>query len=207
MRAAGRLLAAGILALACLLVPITRGAAATPAPAAMIESFYNALLTIMKEGRSVPFDQRYMTLQPVIQRDFDLPLMTRIAIGPEWTRLTPDQQQRLEAAFTRYTIATYANRFDDYSGQRLEVDPDPAANPNGVIVHTRLVPANDRPVLLDYLMRQGADGRWQILDVYLNGTISELATRRAEFSAVLKRDGPDGLARMLDQRSAALRTG
>ncbi len=161
----------------------------------------------MKEGRSVPFDQRYMTLRPVILRDFDLPLMTRIAIGPEWTRLTPDQQQRLEAAFTRYTVATYTNRFDGYSGQRLEVDPNPAANPNGVIVHTRLVPTDDRPVLLDYLMRQGVDGRWQVLDVYLNGTISELAARRSEFGAVLKRDGPDGLARMLDQRSAALRTG
>jgi phospholipid transport system substrate-binding protein len=107
----------------------------------------------------------------------------------------------------RYTIATYTNRFDDYSGQRFEVDPSPAANPNGMVVHTRLVPADGRLVSLDYLMRQGADGRWQVLDVYLNGTISELATRRAEFGAVLSRDGPDGLARMLDQRAAALRTG
>lgn len=183
-----------------------RGAAATD-PAATVESFYGTLLAVMKEGRRVPFDQRYAMLQPVILRTFDLPLMTRIAIGPEWTGLTADQQQRLETAFARYTIATYANRFDDYSGQRFVVSPDPTPSPNGVIVHTRLVPADNQPVSLDYLMRQEADGRWQVFDVYLNGTISELAARRTEFAAVLGRDGPDGLVRLLDQRSAALRTG
>ncbi len=204
---ARRLLMAGILALAALAVPAGRGEAATANPAATIESFYDTLLAVMKEGRRVPFDQRYARLEPAIARAFDLPLMTRIAIGPGWMNLTADQQQRLEAAFARYTIATYTNRFDDYSGERFEVDKTPVANPNGMIVQTRLVPADGRPISLNYLMRQGPDGQWRIIDIYLSGTISELATRRAEFSAILSRQGADGLIRVLDQRSAALRNG
>jgi phospholipid transport system substrate-binding protein len=202
-----RLLMAGIIALAALAAPADRGEAAIAGPAGTIESFYGTLLAVMKEGRHAPFNQRYTTLLPAITHDFNLPLMTRIAIGPDWTRLTSDQQQRLETAFARYTIATYTNRFDDYSGQRFVVDPNPAPNPNGVIVHTRLIPASGQPISLDYLMRRGAEGQWQVLDIYLNGTISELATRRAEFATVLSRDGPEGLVRVLDQRSAALRTG
>ena len=201
-----RLIFAGLLALASLAVP-GRGESAMPAPAATIEGFYGTLLTVMKEGRQVPFDQRYALLQPAIARAFDLALMTRIAVGPGWVQYTADQQQRLETAFARYTIATYTNRFDDYSGERFEVDPNPVANPNGTIVETRLIPASGRPVSLDYLMRQGAGGQWQVIDVYLSGTISELATRRAEFTAILSKGGPDGLVRLLDQRSAALRTG
>jgi phospholipid transport system substrate-binding protein len=201
-----RLIVAALCALAVLAVP-GWGRAAMPAPAATIEGFYGILLAVMKEGRQVPFDQRYARLQPAIARAFNLALMTRIAVGPGWTQYTAGQQQRLETAFARYTIATYTNRFDNYSGERFEVDPDPVANPNGTIVKTRLVPASGRPVSLDYLMRQGADGRWQVIDVYLSGTISELATRRAEFASVLSRKGPDGLVRLLDQRSAALRTG
>lgn len=178
-----------------------------PAPAAAIASFYSTLLAVMKEDRRVPFDQRYRQLQPAIARTFNLALMTRIAIGPQWTEFTPDQQQRLKAAFSRYTIATYTNRFDAYSGERFAVDPNPVANPNGTIIETRLVPADGQPISLNYLMRQGAGGEWQVIDVYLSGTISELATRRAEFAAVLREEGPEGLVRLLDQRSAALRTG
>ena len=202
-----RFLMAGVLALAALAASAGRGNAATPGPAATVQSFYGALLAVMKEGRQVPIAERYARLQPAIMRAFDLALMTRIAVGPDWLRLTAAQQQGLEIAFARYTISTYANRFDAYSGERFTVDPNPVANPNGVIVKTRLVPAAGRPVSLDYLMRQGAGGQWQVLDVYLSGTISELATRRAEFTAVLHKEGADGLVRVLDQRSAALRTG
>jgi phospholipid transport system substrate-binding protein len=202
-----RLLLAGVLALASLAAISGRAEAAAASPATTIESFYGTLLAVMKEGRRVPFDQRYEALQPAIIQDFNLTLMTRIAIGPGWVRLTTDQQQRLETAFARYTIATYTNRFDSYSGERFEVDPSPVASPNGTIVRTHLIPADGGPISLDYLMRQGAGGQWQVLDVYLNGSISELATRRAEFTTVLDKEGAEGLVRTLDQRSAALRTG
>ena len=122
----------------------------------------------------------------MIQRTFDLGLMTRIAVGPAWTQFTADQQQRLTEAFIRYTVSQYANRFDGFSGERFEVDPGIQPNANGVIVQTRLVKSNGEVVTLNYLMRRGASGAWQVIDVYLKGTISELATRRSEFSGVLQ---------------------
>ena len=184
--------------------------AAPPAvdgPAAAIQAFYEALLAVMKEAKRLSFDQRYSRLQPVILRTFNLELMTRIAVGPEWAHLALDQQQRLAAAFVRYTISTYTGRFDDFGGERFEVDADPVQNPNGVIVQTRLVRPASEPVALNYLMRRDAAGQWQVIDVFLSGTVSELATRRSEFVAVLQRDGADGLVRLLEQRVAALRTG
>ena len=176
-------------------------------PAATIRSFYDTLLAVMKEAKRLAFDQRFARLEPAVERAFDLALMIRIAIGPGWPHLTPDQQQRLSASFTRYTISTYASRFDDFSGERFEVDPNPAQNPSGVIVSTRLVRPHDEPVTLNYLMRRDGAGVWRVIDVFLSGTVSELATRRSEFVAVLQRDGADGLVRLLEARCAAMRTG
>ncbi len=186
-----------------------RHAAAADGAAAVatVSRFYDVLLAVMKAAKSETFDQRYATLTPAIEQAFDLALMTRIAVGPAWPQLTADQQARLTQAFIRFTISEYAGRFNDYSGERFEVDRTALPNPNGVVVQSQLVQSDGEKTTLNYLMHQGAGGPWQIIDVYLKGTISELATRRSEFTGVLQRSGADGLVQVLDQRSAALRTG
>ena len=182
-------------------------APAADSPAAVIQEFYDVLLAVMRDAKRLSFDQRYGRLQPIITRTFNLELMTRIAVGPEWARLMPEQQQRLGDAFARYTISTYTSRFDGFSGERFDVDGEPVQNPNGIIVQSRLVKSDGERIGLNYLMRRDSAGRWQIIDVFLSGTVSELATRRSEFVSVLQRDGADGLVRLLEQRVAALRTG
>jgi phospholipid transport system substrate-binding protein len=183
-----------------------RPARAADAGPAVIERFYGELLAVMKEGKRLSFDQRYSRLAPTIAQTFDLALMTRIAIGPGWAQLAADQQQRLTDAFTRFTISNYASRFDDYGGERFEVSPATTANANGTIVNSRIIKANGEPVTLKYLMQQEGGG-WKALDVYLSGTVSELATRRSEFASVLQRNGAEGLVRLIEQKSAALRAG
>jgi phospholipid transport system substrate-binding protein len=176
-------------------------------PAALVERFYSELLAVMKEAKRLPFDERYNRLAPTIARTFDLGLMTRIAVGPGWTQLGADQQQRVTAAFSRYTISNYASRFDDFGGERFEVSPATTTNANGLIVNSRLVKPGGETIALNYLLRQDGGGPWKVIDVYLSGTISELATRRSEFAAVLQRSGAEGLVRMIDEKSTALRAG
>ena len=171
-------------------------------PAVMrIKTFYDALLGTMKQANELGIKGRYDKLAPVIRNTYDLPAMTRIAVGPEWNSIPPDKQRELVDAFSDMTIATYANRFDGYSGERFEVDPTPETRPTGRIVKTTLRPTSGAPVSLNYLMR-GSGDNWKIVDVYLTGTISELATRRAEFTALLKLGGPDALLASLKQQAA-----
>ncbi|HKS89301.1 MAG TPA: ABC transporter substrate-binding protein [Stellaceae bacterium] len=191
------------LAAATVLRPRIAGAAD---PAAEIRHFYDDLLALMKQAKRLSFDERYSRIAPAITRAFDLGLMTRIAVGPSWGQIGAAEQQRLSDAFARYTISVYANRFDDYGGERFEVDPAAAPNTNGSLVKSWLVKANGEKIVLNYLMRPEGGG-WKVIDVYLSGTVSELATRRSEFLAVLQREGADGLVRMLEKRTAALRTG
>lgn len=187
-------------------VPAQRVRAATTvaSPDATITAFCDTLLATMKAGPTIGFNGRSERLAPAIRRAFDLPLMTRLMVGPQWTSLTPEQQQQLTAAFSEFSIATYANRFDDYSGERFEVDPTPTSTGSGVIVHSKLVKTDGDPVQIDYLMHEAEPG-WQIIDVYLSGTVSELATRRSEFSSVLRRGGAEALVDVLQKKTAELR--
>jgi phospholipid transport system substrate-binding protein len=172
-------------------------------PAARVKSFYAALLETMKEARKLGVEGRYKKLAPAIGAAFDLAAMTRIAVGPTWTSLTPEQQSAITTAFTRLTVANYASRFDGYEGERFEVDPTVTERGADRVVNTRLVPKNGEPVVLNYLMRNSG-GEWKIVDVYLSGTISELSTRRTEFASLLKSGGPDLLVRTLRARADKL---
>lgn len=180
-------------------------AAAIPAsPQDSVRSFYDVLLATMKNGPSLGQSGRYAALAPVVGNVFDVPLMARLAVGPSWDNLSPAQQQQIAAAFGRYVSATYADRFDRYSGQQLQITGDEPYG-GGVIVETKIVQAGEDPVTINYMMRRH-DGVWQISDVYLDGTISQLATQRSEFHSILMRYGVAGLISTLDHKVDLLTT-
>jgi len=171
-----------------------------------VSSLSDALLDTMKQAKELGVKGRYDKLSPVLAKTYDLPLMTRIAVGPNWATLTPEQQKAVVAAFTRMTTATYASRFDGFSGEQFVILQTVDQKNGDKIVKTQIIQSNGKPVALSYLVRNtGSD--WRIIDVYLNGTISELANRRAEFGAVLKSGGADGLVSSLNKQGDKLLAG
>jgi phospholipid transport system substrate-binding protein len=195
------------LGLALFLLLPTNGFSAAGDPAATrVDSFYAALLDTMKQAKQLGLKGRYDKLAPVLSNTYDLPLMSRIAVGRNWAALSPAEQQSIVAAFTRMTAATYASRFDGFAGEQFEV-LQTADQPNGdKIVKTRIVQSDGTAVQLNYLMRNSG-GAWKVIDVYLNGTISELASRRAEFGSILKSGGANALVSALTKQGDKLLAG
>lgn len=201
-----------LLGVACLLLlPIAAApqaraeTGATPASAS-IERLHAALLDVMKHAASLGYEGRAQRLAPVVAAVYDIPTMARIAVGKYWKDLSPEDQQRLTDAFARFTVANYAGNFDGYSGERFELLGEEDA-PQGLhLVRTRLVPGDGEPVRLDYRLRSTPEG-WRIVDVFLNGTVSELALRRAQYTAVIEREGFPALLEALDKKIADLASG
>jgi phospholipid transport system substrate-binding protein len=171
-------------------------------PTAVIQNFYGVLLQVMKSAKQLGFQGREKQLAPIIDKTFNLSLMTRLAVGPEWAKIDPAMRQRLVQAFRDMTVATYAGRFDGYSGERFVVSPQTTDAAGGKLVKTQIIKSDGEPVELDYLMRKAETG-WKILDVFLKGTVSELATRRSEFTSVLRREGPQALLQVMQRKAAA----
>lgn len=184
-----------------------RATAQTAAPAAPVQQLDDALLAAMKAGQSTPFAARYHELEPVIERVFDLKSVLAESVGFSWPTLSPEQKAKLEAAFRRYTVATYVANFNSYDGQRFEVLPGVRDVGNGeVVVRTRLIRRGKSPVELDYVMRQGPSG-WKVADVLTNGSISRVAVQRADFQEMLATGGAPALANGLQRKVATLSGG
>jgi phospholipid transport system substrate-binding protein len=182
-----------------------RSESADPA-ASRVNGFYEVLLSTMQHGKQLGLKGRYEKLAPVLSKTYDVASMAKTAVGPGWSEFTPEQQREIVKAFTRMTIATYASRFDDFSGEQFDV-AQTVDQPNGdKMVKTHIIQSNGKTVALNYLMhKSGAE--WKIMDVYLDCAISELATRRSEFGAILKSGGPDGLIASLSRQGDKLLAG
>ena len=178
-------------------------ARAQSGPVEVVERWHAALLGVMRDAQRLGVRGRFERLSGPMRQAFDLAAMTRIAVGPPWTGFAPEEQQALAEAFSRWSIATYASRFDGFAGERFTTEGTQAL-PNGdVLVRTTLHRPNDEPVELAYLLRS-IGGAPRIVDVFLTGTISELASRRSEFAGTIRNGGAARLTQELQQRGTAL---
>ena len=177
-------------------------ALAQSAATEVVERFHAALLGVMRDAQRLGVRGRFDRLAPVMSQAFDLAAMTRIAVGPPWTGFSPADQAALTEAFTRWSIATYAARFDGFSGESFATTGT-QTQPNGdTLVRTTLNrTGGQEPVVLSYLLRGNPP---RIVDIYLTGTISELASRRAEFTTLIREGGAERVTRELQARTARL---
>ena len=185
---------------AALIAIAPTAAFAQGSPFATVNALDAGLLQIMKSGRAVGAKGRAAAIAPVIDRTFDLPLMTRLAVGTAWTGFALADQQALVAAFRRMTIAQYASNFDSYAGETFTVNPQVEARGGDRLVRTTLSGKGSSEAL-SYRLRQSG-GSWKIIDVFYRSSISQLATRRADFAGVLKSGGAKALVTHLNALAA-----
>jgi phospholipid transport system substrate-binding protein len=197
-----QLLRAALLGWLCL----TPAFAQEEGPVTVIEELNAALLEVMKAADQLGYEGRYRQLAPVLEASYDFPFMTRIASGTSWRDMTAQQQAELVALFTEMSIANYAARFDGYGGEEFEILGEAPGPRDAVVVESRLVRPDDKPVGLNYVMRDHA-GSWRIVDVLLDAKYSELARQKAEFAAVLQGGDVTDLKALLQQKIADLEGG
>lgn len=180
-------------------------AAATPLAATaqfdpgarQIRAFYDTLLDSMKHAKELGVTGRYKKLAPAVDASFDFPAMTKMTVGPDWETMAETDRKALVEAFRRMTIADYAHNFDGYNGESFSVDPNVQERVDSKIVQTKMTAPGKAPIPFVYRMTKSRDG-WKIVDIYLNGFVSEVAARRSDFASTLKSGGAAALAQKLN---------
>ncbi|MDX1709814.1 MAG: ABC transporter substrate-binding protein [Rhodovibrionaceae bacterium] len=181
-------------------------AAEAPREAAKpVERLNETLLETMKNAQELGYEGRREKLAPVLRDIFDFAFMARVSVGRHWQDLSEAERETLIEEFSQMSIATYAARFAGYSGQSFEVSEPREGPRDSILVPSHLRKPNGEIIELDYLVRGNGED-WQIIDVFLKGSFSELATKRAEYTSVIKRAGFDKLISHLDDKQAKLRS-
>ncbi len=166
-----------------------------------VQALNSGLLGIMRAGSSAGPAGRARMIAPVVDRAFDIPLMTRLAVGPAWTGFSANDQTGVINAFRALTVAQYAKNFDSFGGESFTIAPQVETRGGDKLVRTTLNVPKGESEQLNYRMRQSS-GVWKIIDVNYRNAISQLATRRADFARVVATGGAPALISHLNRLAA-----
>ena len=170
-----------------------------------VERLHTGLMKSMKGADELGFQGRFDHLRPVVEETFDLNFMSSKSVGRHWKKLSPEEKEIWLDKFTSFLAANYAGNFNAYDGESFHTLGEEPAKRETLVVLTELrVPSSD-DVILNYRLRNTPDG-WRIIDIYLKGTVSELALRRSDFSTTLKSKGFPELAAAVDKKILDLRS-
>ncbi len=177
-------------------LPLT--SAGNPGATGVVEKLHSALLAVMKDGEKIGYQGRYDQLAPVIQSSFDMTFISRTVLGKHWEGLNKEQRSKFVEAFTRLSTATYAANFDSYSGEHFKMIPEKETEGGRVLVQSQLIKSDGGKVQLDYLLHRTGN-EWRIVNIIAEG-VSDLALKRADYSAFLKSNGFDALLKKLNEK-------
>ena len=168
----------------------------------VVEGLHAVMLDTMKQSQKLGYDGRLARLQPAITARYDFAFIAEKSVGLTWKDLDAAQREKLVDALTRLAGANYAARMAEFGGEHFETIGTEGASQNTILVRTRVVDTKGGAIPLDYRLRAAADGSPLIVDVFYDGTVSELAMRRSEYSALLKKGGIDALLAALEKKIA-----
>ncbi len=174
-------------------------------PRAFIESLARdavIALTIQETPRPV----RIQKFRDILAHNFDVPLIGRWVLGRYWRGATEAEKKEYESLFEDLIVATYVDRFDQYSGEALSVTRTVMEPGKDTVVFTEIVrpTGGGDPIRVDWRVRERGD-EYRIIDVYVEG-MSMGQTQRSEFASVIRQNGGkmEGLLQVLREKVAVL---
>ncbi len=132
----------------------------------------------------------------------DMRRTTQLAMGKNWSKASPEQQNQLIMEFKNLLIRTYSGALSQLRDQTVQYKPLRATpSDTDVIVRTVVVGKAD-PIPLDYRLEKTNDG-WKVYDINIMGAWL-IEAYRNQFTNQISQNGVDGLIRFLQERNAML---
>lgn len=186
---------------------------ATPAwageagPDTLVDNTAQEVLTIVRQDKDIRGGNKAKILDLVevkILPHFNFHRMTRLAMGKNWSKAAPEQQQELVKEFRTLLVRTYSNALSTYSDATIKVEP--LKNTGGetdTTVKTKVIQdSGQEPVPIDYSMEKTSDG-WKVYDVTVAG-VSLVTNYRSTFNNQVREGGVEKLIKTLAEKNRSL---
>ncbi len=152
----------------------------------VVKDFQAELISLMKQGDKLNFEQRSTQLRPVLIKTHNMVRMSRAVMGRNWAELSTEQKKQLITKLIDLSVASYAHHFSSFSGQSFEVKSVEKVR-SQIYVKTFLILPDDEDVSIDYLLKKKGDS-WRIINILSKG-VSDIALKRSEYGVVFKKSG------------------
>jgi len=198
-----RLMNTGLLVLAGLALPAY---AAPQAPDAFMQQLSNELMEVVRKDPAVKSGDMQKLANLVDTRvlpNVNFQRMTAYAVGPAWSKATPEQQKRLQEEFKMLLVRSYAGALSQAKESHNIVVKGfkGSAEANEVVVRSEIRGGNE-PIPLDYRLEKNPDapGGWMIYNFNILG-VWLVDNYRTQFSQEINAKGVDGLITTLAERN------
>ncbi len=179
---------------------------AQEAPDALVQQVTEEVLEIVRKDKDIQGGSTQKVIDLVDKKvlpHFNFPHMTALAMGKDWKKATPPQQQALTHEFKTLLVRTYANALTGYKNQKIVYKPFKMnAGETDVLVRTEVLQPGSKPVQLDYSLEK-LDGGWKVYDVVVAG-ISLVTNYRDQFGQEVRNGGVDGLIASISAKNKSL---
>ena len=163
-----------------------------------INQLHEALINIMIISNSTSFEERYEYLEPIISKNFDIALISKVILSRFWKSIDGETKIKFIDLFKKLTISTYVSRFDSYNNQIFKNVSIEQLKENRFLVKTEFKKLEENPIPFNYIIQKN-DQKWRIISVIADG-INDLSLKRAEYAAIIKKEGFDTLVTKLEQK-------
>ncbi len=135
----------------------------------------------------------------VVKNSYDLEKMGKIIIGVDWKQMDSNTQKEFINVFKRFISVNYFRRFNkinelDFKHQTVKLIGDKFKLARVILT------ADNEKLKIDYLL-SFKNEKWKIFDVLIDGSISEVATKKSDFKKIIKEEGVSGLVKNLRIRN------
>ncbi len=191
--------------LASWLLAVPAWAVAT-SPDTLVDNTAQEVLSIVRQDKDLKSGNTAKILALVeakILPHFDFTRMTRLAMGKNWAKATPEQQQDLVNEFRTLLVRTYSNALSMYSDYTIKVEPvKNIAADTDTTVRTKVMDNSQQPIPIDYSMEKTSNG-WKVYDVTVAG-VSLVTNYRSTFNSQVRDGGVDKLLKTLVEKNRSL---
>lgn len=147
----------------------------------------------------VPMQERMDRFREMFMETFDADTTARFVLGRHWRTAAPQEQEEFKDLFREYNILIWSQRFNDYSGQELQVTGTQPDGDKGIFVESQVVDnGGGKPINIVWRLRE-TGGEPQVVDIVVEG-VSMALTYRSEYDAVVSRSGVSGLNQLLREK-------
>jgi len=171
-------------------------------PATVVRNTAERVLDSLRSDRARYQDDHalFQLVREVVFPRLDRERTAQWVLGAHWRTATPAQREQFIAEFSDLLLRTYGTALRQYDSEKLNYLPAQApAGADRVTVRTEIIRPDGPKVSVDYLLTNRS-GEWKVYDVIIEN-VSLVVTYRSEYSAIIKRDGMDGLLKQLADRN------
>ena len=136
-------------------------------------------------------DTDLKNLLNVINRTYDAEKMLKMIIGKDWENQEIEKKEELIIVFKKYISKNYLKRFSKIDDVSFRNEKMEKISSELFLVRSNLIIKQEK-ISMDYLLSL-KNNVWKIFDVLLDGSISEIATKKSEFRIFIKEKEIDSL--------------